>query len=41
TDGEIVFDFATKGDVDAPLTLLDDGTLIVPSEDGTVYAIAP
>ncbi len=30
--------FHTGGDVDAPLTLLQDGTLLVPSEDGKLYA---
>lgn len=39
TNGELVFDLRTGGDVDAPLTLLSDGTLIVPSEDGHVYAV--
>jgi len=38
-EGDLLFRFATKGDVDAPLTLLADGTLIVPSEDGTVTAL--
>ncbi|MFO0666668.1 MAG: PQQ-binding-like beta-propeller repeat protein [Polyangiaceae bacterium] len=31
--------FATGGDVDAPLTLLPDGTLLVGSYDGFVYAL--
>lgn len=31
--------FRTGGDVDAPLTLLEDGTLVVPSADGRVYAL--
>lgn len=39
-EGERVFAFHTGGDVDAPLTLLRDGTLVVPSEDGRVYALA-
>jgi len=39
TSGELVFDFATAGDVDGPLTLLRDGTLVIPSEDGKVYAV--
>lgn len=38
-DGELLFRYATKGDVDAPLTLLADGTLLVPSEDGTLSAL--
>ncbi len=33
--------FPTGADVDAPLTLLPDGTLLVPSEDGKLYAFAP
>jgi outer membrane protein assembly factor BamB len=32
--------FRTRGDVDAALTLLTDGTLLVPSEDGNLYAFA-
>ena len=39
TNGDLVLDFKTGGDVDGPLTLLRDGTLLVPSEDGKVYAI--
>ncbi len=34
----VVWSFDTSADVDAPLTLLDDGTFIVPSEDGRIYA---
>ncbi len=33
--------FSTGGDVDAPLTLLKDGILLVPSEDGKLYALGP
>jgi hypothetical protein len=29
------------GDVDGPLTLLSDGALVVPSEDGTVTLLLP
>jgi outer membrane protein assembly factor BamB len=32
--------FSTGADVDAALTLLADGTLLVPSEDGKLYALA-
>ncbi|MBK6460973.1 MAG: PQQ-like beta-propeller repeat protein [Myxococcales bacterium] len=39
-EGARVLAFRTGGDVDAPLTLLRDGTLVVPSEDGRVYALA-
>jgi outer membrane protein assembly factor BamB len=39
--GALRFRFVTEGDVDAPLTLLGDGTLLVPSDDGTLYALAP
>lgn len=38
-EGELLFRFLTKGDVDAPLTLLSNGTLIVASEDGTITAL--
>jgi outer membrane protein assembly factor BamB len=37
-DGSLRWSFRTGGDVDAPLTLLTDGTLLVGSEDGKVYA---
>ncbi|WP_394835076.1 PQQ-binding-like beta-propeller repeat protein [Pendulispora rubella] len=32
--------FVTGADVDAPLTLLRDGSLVVPSDDGMVYLLA-
>ena len=35
-DGVVRFRHATKADVDAPLTLLADGALVAPSEDGSV-----
>jgi outer membrane protein assembly factor BamB len=38
-DGKLRWDFLTGGDVDAPLTLLADGTLLVGSDDGSVYAL--
>ena len=37
--GALLFVHETKGDVDGPLTLLSDGTLLVPSEDGSVTAL--
>jgi outer membrane protein assembly factor BamB len=40
-DGLLRFRFSTAGDVDAPLTLLSDGSLVVPSEDGTVTLLLP
>lgn len=33
--------YPTSGDIDAPLTLLPDGSLVVPSEDGTVTLLLP
>ncbi|MEO7113041.1 MAG: PQQ-binding-like beta-propeller repeat protein [Polyangiaceae bacterium] len=35
-DGSVKWRLATGGDVDAPLTLLVDGGLIIPSDDGKV-----
>lgn len=40
-DGALRWRFETGGDVDAPLSLLTDGSLIVPSEDGTVTLLLP
>lgn len=40
-DGALLWSFRTRADVDAPLTLLSDGTLVVPSEDGTVTLLGP
>lgn len=40
-DGEVLLRAATGGDVDAPLTLLSDGTLVAPSEDGHVTLLLP
>jgi outer membrane protein assembly factor BamB len=37
--GEERWRFATGGDVDAPVTLLSDGTLVAGSDDGFVYAL--
>jgi outer membrane protein assembly factor BamB len=39
--GDVAFRFATDADVDAPLTLLSGGSLVVPSEDGTVSLLLP
>jgi len=39
--GAVRFRYPTKGDVDAPLTLLSDGSLVVPSEDGSVTMVLP
>jgi outer membrane protein assembly factor BamB len=37
--GDTLWTFSTGGDVDAPVTLLSDGTVIVGSDDGRVYAL--
>ncbi|HZU83577.1 MAG TPA: PQQ-binding-like beta-propeller repeat protein [Polyangiaceae bacterium] len=37
--GELLWRFVTGGDVDAPLTLLADGTVVVGSDDGKVYLL--
>jgi outer membrane protein assembly factor BamB len=39
--GELLFRFAVKADVDAPATLLSDGSLVFAVDDGTVYHLAP
>ena len=39
-DGSLRWRFVTGADVDAPLTLLSDGSLVVPSDDGMVYLLA-
>lgn len=41
TDGVIKWRFETGADVDGPLSLLSDGSLVVPSEDGTVTLLLP
>ncbi|WP_394845610.1 PQQ-binding-like beta-propeller repeat protein [Pendulispora brunnea] len=38
--GNLRWRFVTGADVDAPLTLLRDGSLVVPSDDGMVYLLA-
>lgn len=40
-DSTLRWRFESKGDVDAPLTLLGDGGLVVPSEDGTLTLLLP
>jgi outer membrane protein assembly factor BamB len=37
--GDLLWRFATGGDVDAPVTLLSDGDLVVGSDDGSVYLL--
>jgi outer membrane protein assembly factor BamB len=39
--GKLLWRFAAGGDVDAPATLLDDGTLVIGSDDGSVRAFRP
>ena len=39
--GALLFRYETKGDVDAPLTLLPDGRLVIAAEDGSVVCLAP
>jgi outer membrane protein assembly factor BamB len=38
-DGGLRWDFRTEADVDAPVTLLSDGTLLLGSDDGSLYAL--
>ena len=40
-EGAVRWRYETGADVDAPLTLLPDGSLIVPSEDGTITMLLP
>ena len=40
-DGSVRWRFETGADVDAGLTLLSDGSLVVPSEDGSVTLLVP
>lgn len=40
-DGVLRWRFETGGDVDAPLTMLSDGSLVIPSEAGTVTLLLP
>jgi outer membrane protein assembly factor BamB len=39
--GQLLFRHETGADVDAPLTLLSDGSLVIPSEDGSVTLLDP
>ncbi len=39
--GAPIFSYSTQGDVDGPVTMLGDGSLIVGSEDGTVTRLLP
>lgn len=39
--GAPIFSYSTQGDVDAPVTMLADGSLVVGSEDGTVTRLLP
>jgi outer membrane protein assembly factor BamB len=36
---ELLWQFSTQGDVDAPVTLLTDGSVLVGSDDGRVYLL--
>lgn len=40
-DGSLRLDLRTEGDVDAPLTLLEDGGLVIPCDDGTISLVLP
>ncbi len=40
-NGTLRFKLKTGGDVDAPLTMLPDGSLVAGSDDGKVYLMAP
>jgi outer membrane protein assembly factor BamB len=37
--GDLLWSFTTGGDVDAPVTLLEDGSVVVGSDDGNVYLL--
>jgi outer membrane protein assembly factor BamB len=39
SSGTLEWEYLTKGDVDAPMTLLPDGTLVFGSDDGSLYAL--
>jgi outer membrane protein assembly factor BamB len=41
TNGNISFYYQTDGDVDAPITILSDGSLVAGSDDGYVYSFEP
>jgi outer membrane protein assembly factor BamB len=40
-DGAARWRFETRADVDAPVTMLSDGSLVVASEDGTITMLLP
>ncbi len=40
-DGAVRWRFATGADIDAPLTMLSDGSLVVASEDGMIAMLLP
>jgi outer membrane protein assembly factor BamB len=40
-DGSLLWRLSTRGDVDAPATVLGDGTVILGSDDGAVRALGP
>ena len=37
--GDLLWSFSTGGDIDAPVTLLNDGSVVVSSDDGNVYLL--
>jgi outer membrane protein assembly factor BamB len=37
--GDLLWRFSTGGDVDAPVTLLSDGSVVIGSDDGRVYLL--
>jgi outer membrane protein assembly factor BamB len=39
SSGEILWSFMTGGDVDAPVTMLSDGSVVFGSDDGKVYML--
>ncbi len=41
TEGAVRWRFPTGADVDAPLSMLSDGSLVVASEDGTIAMLLP
>jgi len=40
-NGDLLWRFATSSDVDAPVTLLGDGSVVIGSDDGSVYLLRP
>jgi outer membrane protein assembly factor BamB len=39
SSGDLLWQFTTSGDVDAPATLLGDGSVVIGSDDGSVYLL--